>query len=157
VTTLASTALTLRSGPNGWQPWVTRETTSTAGLNGDARQAAGQHLVGDVDRLRARRREAAEQVAGGRAPLMSRIRSASSAVAGSACTCAVDAMKRRSGAAPEKTRNCSRGRSASSSDSAGSSKYSMPLAAMPTPLAPIQSTPGQRWRSSARIAAACAL
>ena len=60
-----------------------------------------------------------------------------------------------SGRRPEKRQKRSRGRSASISATAGSSKYSTPLAAMPTPTPPTQATPGQRCCRSASRASAC--
>ena len=53
----------------------------------------------------------------------------------------VDAPQRR---APEKTSKLPARQAASISTSAGSSKYSTPLAATPTPTLPTQATPGQR-------------
>ena len=60
-----------------------------------------------------------------------------------------------SGTRPLKTRKLSAGRSHSISTRAGSSKYSTPLAATPTPTQPAQARPGQRWRSSSSSAWAC--
>ena len=65
-----------------------------------------------------------------------------SGVAGSACTSARARRRSRcSGARPRTPRSGRRGSAASISTSAGSSKYSTPLAATPTPTLPTQSTP----------------
>jgi len=58
------------------------------------------------------------------------------------------------GRRPENSRNDSRGSGATISTRAGSSMYSTPLAATPTPTVPTQATPGKRSRSSSRIASA---
>ena len=56
--------------------------------------------------------------------------------------------------APEKTSKRPGASAASISTSAGSSKYSTPLAATPTPTLPTQATPGQCARSAAHSASA---
>ena len=128
------------------------------GIEQHTGQATAEHVVGHVQRPAARRRHAAEQIAGGSA--CAQFAQQVTEIGRAAVGMHLRGMGGEpdvgpgSGRRPEKSRNDWLGKGASISTGAGSSMYSTPFAHTPTPSAPTQATPGQSSLQFGGIASA---